>query len=365
MTHLSRSILLLLALVVVSCGAVSPTPAAPAALPNVLVEAQGQVWLRRAGWNGYQPAAFGAALAPGDLVRVAQGGSAAVFCGDAAQWAENPRLLPADGSEHSVPCQAGRPPRPWAELAALRGENEPDLPYVVWPRDTALLSDRPALRWHAIGGLQTYTAAYTLTLLGDDGQSRPPWHVSGDTQSDWPSSWPALQPGGTYVLVVQAGGLRSDAGNEEHAGLAFYLLSAEEARQVQAQEAQLRAQPLPPAAIDLLVAELYRGHGLRAEAAALLEASAGVRAPAAGLVLGQLYLETGLAAEAQQILERVLEQGADNLEFAAQARVGLGLARRLQNDETGAQEQFAAGRALYEQLGDHQEIAQVDELLGR
>lgn len=358
-----RLSMVLLVLVAASCGGAvpAPTPAANAVLlPNMLVEAQGQVLLRRAGWNDYQPAVFGAALEPGDLLRVAAGGSAAVFCGDTAQWAENPRTLQADGSEHSVPCQAGRPPRPWSEVAALRGEAAVDLPYVLWPRDTALLSDRPALRWHSLAG----TTAYTLTWIGDDGLERPTARVEGDTTA-WPAGWPALQPGATYILVVEAGGRRSDAGNEEHVGLALHLLPEAEARQVREQEALLRAQALAPAALDLLVAEVYRGHGLRAEAAALLELMPGERAPAAGLALGQLYLETGLGTEAQQVLQQVLLQAGGSLELEAQARVGLGLALRLQGDAAGAQEHFTSALALYEQLGDRAEAAQVEALLGR
>ena len=118
--YASLALLLLLSGLVVACGA-TPTPspesaatapaepAGPPVLPNLLVEAQGEVWLRRAGWSEFLPAGFGVAVQPGDLLRVAQGGVALVFCGDETLWEAGPKGLPDDGLEHTAPCQSGRP----------------------------------------------------------------------------------------------------------------------------------------------------------------------------------------------------------------------------------------------------------------
>jgi len=342
-------------------GTPSPDQTSPPVLPNLLVQAEGDVWLRRAGWIDFLPAGFGVAVGPGDLVRVAEGGSAAVFCGDESTWEAGPASLAADGLEHGVPCQAGRPPRPWADVAALRGEEDNLSPFVLHPRNTALLTPRPLLSWHPLPDVE----AYTITLLSDDGQDRAPVQATGG-ETDWPEEWPPLEPGATYVLVVEGDGRRSDESSAGHAGLGFWLLPAEEAEAVQAMEARLRGQPLSSTAADLLVAELYLDHGLRAEAARLLAAlTANDDTPAVWLALGQVSLETGLAAEAQASFEQALQgaQTAGELEAEAAAEVGLGLAARLLNNPEVAGKHLQAARALYEQIGHQSGLEQVEELL--
>ncbi len=336
-------------------------PASPPVLPNLLIQAEGGVWLRRSGWIDFLPAGFGVVVEPGDLLRVAEGGTAAVFCGNESLWQEGPSSLSADGLEHGVPCQAGRPPRPWSDVAALRGEENSLLPYILCPRNTALLNDRPSLGWHPLPGVD----AYTVTLLGDDGQDRAPVQATGG-ELDWPAEWPPLESRATYVLVVEGDGRRSDESSAGHAGVGFWLLPAEEAEAVQALEARLRAQSLSSTAADMLVAELYLGHGLRAEAAQLLEdLTASDGAAAVWLALGRVHLETGLAAEATEAFGQALAeaQAAGELEAQAAAQVGLGLAARLLNDKDVAEEHLQVARALYEQIGHRDGLDQVDQLL--
>ena len=336
-------------------------PAGSPVLPNLLVEAQGEVWLRRVGWSEFLPAGFGIAVQPGDLLRVPGGSVASVFCGDETLWEVGPKALPDDGLEHTAPCQTGRPPRPWSDVAALRGEQGEQIPYVVLPRGTALLSDRPSLRWNALSGVDSYT----VNLIGDDGQERPPVAASGGELA-WPADWPPLEPRATYVLIVEGGGATSDEGNEQHAGLGFWLLDAADAEQVRELESRLRSQPLGPAAADLLVAELYLGHDLRAEAIQMLEGlTTSDGSASVWLALGKAYLEAGLTAEARGALDRAAaaasETGQQQVEAAA--RVGLGLAARLEDDAATAESHLQAARALYEQIGDQDGLAQVDQLL--
>lgn len=366
------ALLLLLPGLVVACGA-TPTPspesaatvpaepAGPPVLPNLLVEAQGEVWLRRVGWSQFLPAAFGVAVQPGDLLRVADGGVALVFCGDETLWEAGPKGLPNDGLEHTAPCQTGRPPRPWSDVAALRGEQSDQIPYVVRPRNSALLSDHPDLAWNTLPGVDSYT----VSLIGDDGQERPPV-TAGGGELAWPDDWPPLEPRATYALIVEGGGARSDEGSEQHAGLGFWLLGAADAGLVRALESRLRAQSLEPAAADLLVAELYLGRDLRAEATRLLEGlSASAGSAPAWLALGKAYLETGLAAEARAAFDRAAVQASETgqKQVEADARVGLGLAARLEDDGETAETHLQAARALYEQIGDRDGLEQVDRLL--
>jgi hypothetical protein len=357
-----------------ACGQASTVEPAPTSLPassararpelpNLLVQAEGKIWLRRAGWSDFLPVSLGIVIAPGDMLRVAEGSTAAVFCGDESLWEQGPSSLQADGLEHGIPCQVGRPPRPWSDVAALRGEEDNQVPYVLYPRNTALLNDRPRLQWHPLPGVDTYT----LTLIADDGQDRAAVQASGGGL-DWPEDWPPLEPRATYVLVVEGDGKLSDAGNQGHAGLGFWLLATGEAQTVQELEARLRALPMAATARDLLVAELYLEHGLYAEAVPLLEGLATDDGPpAAWLALGQVHLELGLALEAQAALDQALAiaQATGQQEAEAAAQVGLGLAAQLLDDDAAAENHLQAARERYEQFGDQDGVEQVERLLSQ
>ncbi len=367
-------LLLLVACSAAACGATpTPTPEAivaappraggPTMLPNLLVEAEGDVWLRRIGWNEFLPAGFGTAVQPGDLLRIPEGSVASVFCGDETLWDAAPKTLPDDGLEHTAPCQTGRPPRPWSDVAALRGEQDDQIPYVVHPRNTALLSNRPRLRWHPLAGADSYT----VTLISDDGRDRPPVEVS-DEQVAWPADWPPLEADATYVLVVEGGGTPSDRGNEQHAGLGFSLLSDADAEMVSALESRLRARTISSTATALLVAELYLSHELRAEATELLEdltTSSG--AASVWLILGQTHLEVGLTSEAGSALDEAVAvaQGTGQKDLEAAARIGLALVAQTQEDATTAEVHLIAARLLYEQIGDQDGLEQVEQLLSQ
>ncbi len=203
--HLLMGIVLICLLT--SCATPPPatpppaTPAAPSILPNELVVAEGQVTVKRREATGFVPAGVGAQVEPGDLLRV-EGGEAAIFCGNEAQWESGPQPLTA-GKSHGVPCLAGRSPRSAPDLTRLRGETSAsadNIPYVLSPRSGNVRSDRPMLRWHTLAD----TGVYTITLVSDDGQERPPVQASGGELA-YPDTWPALAGGGAgYRLVVQA-----------------------------------------------------------------------------------------------------------------------------------------------------------------
>jgi hypothetical protein len=218
------------------------------------------------------------------------------------------------------------------------------------------------LQWHEVTG----GGNYLVSVLTDDGQDRQAVQVAGN-RTEWPEGWLPMEPGATYVLVVEGAGRHSDEGNEGHAGLGFWLLPDEQAGSVQGFEERLRSRPLSSTASNLLVAELYRSHGLRAEAAALLEELVTTDgASAVWTALGEVYLETGLVLQAEEALERALlsAQAAGQQEAEAKARVGLALTARLQDDDVSAQEHLLAARALYEQIGDRVRLEEVTHLLG-
>lgn len=329
-------------------------------LPNLLVEVQGDVWLRRAGWGEFVPAGFGIAVFPGDLLRVDVGSVASLFCGDEASWGGGPETLGGDGMEHGIPCQAGRPPRPWTDVAALRAEGDGSLPYIVQPRNTALLNDRPQIHWHEIDT----EATYIITIIAEDGEERPSFEATGGA-SDWPSDWPPLEVDATYLLRVSTKG-KSHQEESTPAGQGFWLLDTNESEEVQEQEERLRAQSLPATAIDLVVAELYLNHGMRSEAIGLLERVVQRDGtPAVYLSLSRVYLEVGVALEAKAFFDQALiaAQASGELEAEAEALVGLGLSIRLLGDDSDALQHFERAKELYEKIGAKESIEEINQLV--
>ena len=328
------------------------------ALPNLLLEPGAEVELRRAGWAGFGPAGFGTVLRPGDLVRVAEGGQADVFCGDQASWAQGPRRLTGDGQEHGVPCDSGRPPRPWPDVAALRGPAEEETVYVVRPRNTALLSDRPDLVSESSG--TGADSPSMVSVLSDDGKVRAPIrNVQGIV--GWPDAWAPLQSGATYVLLI--GAEQPDAGRT--LGRGFWLLDPSSAEEVRAREALLRQLRISDAAEVLLVSELYRSYGLNAEAITLLRRlSEEVPSPPIWLNLGQVYLETGLPAEATESFEAALRlaEGLGDLPSAGEAHVGLALAAQLEDDASTFATHLEQARKIFEEVGDDQMSQEIERL---
>jgi hypothetical protein len=331
-------------------------------LPNYLVQAEGSIQLRREGWNGFFPTGFGTLVQPGDLLRVTDGSLASVFCGSDGVWDQGLVALAADGVEHGVPCQSGRPPRPWTDTAALRGASDLDVPYITSPRNTALRETRPTLRWHKLADAETYT----VSLIGEDMLDRPPVETSAD-EIPWPEAWPPLEPGATYVLIVETGDIKSNDGNQANVGLGFWLLPEAEMEQVQEQEEVIRALDLSPPGTDLLLAEVHQAHQLRAEAERLVQSVLRAQpSPALWLRYGRIQLEIGLATEAIEAFNQALEaaERTGQLHDQAESNLGLGLGHQLLGDDAAAVEYFKAAEAIFQQIGDQTGTSYANELIG-
>jgi len=117
-----------MALLLQAGGCVPAEPTDPpqtgedAVLPNIVVQVEGQVLLRRVGWEDFLPAGFGTVVGPGDLLQVPDGAQAAVFCGDIALWDEGPQTLPGDASDLARGWSRAWSPLPGGQAAqALAG----------------------------------------------------------------------------------------------------------------------------------------------------------------------------------------------------------------------------------------------------
>ncbi|MBI9045076.1 MAG: tetratricopeptide repeat protein [Anaerolineaceae bacterium] len=363
-------ILLILLLIISGCSSKDAksnnqeddiTAVSQTVISNFLVKADGNVLLRRAGWNGFFPINFGTTLKPGDLLVVEKGGAASIFCGDSNTWNEDSFDLDADGEQHGIPCQSGHPPRPWPDVTALRGEENPNIPYVIYPKNSALLSNTPALKWHVLEGIDEYT----LSIISDDGADRQEISVQGE-KSSWPQEWPPMESNATYALIVEGGGKRSDEGNDIHSGVGFWLLDENTADLISSQVNMLHGTTDSESVKNFLVAQIYINNQLRAEAVqSLEEISNEVEGSSVWVMLGRTLLEIDCFEEAASSFQSALEiaNTAGELEIQALAEYGIGLAFQFEKEEELAKSHFEKAREIFEEIGDKEHIKEIEVIL--
>jgi len=335
--------------------AVAQAPPASTQDVHLLIVTRGAVLLRRAGWSAPAATGPGAALRRGDLVSVPAGGLATVACADLTL-----RELPA-GRFSGLPCAAPEKAALVFEgslLAATRGDEGDELPLVIAPRRTKLLSPRPVLRWSVPGG-----AGNVSVIVKGPGVSWSAQPPAGSTSLPYPADAPALQPNANYRVTVTTAGRSSDEAADP--GMGFTLLPQPAAAEVRAGVERIGALRLEPDAARLLTAHFLAARGLQAEAIEQLEAAAPT--PRLLLTLGALYQSVGLArlAEARLLQAAKLAVTANDVEAQAQAQLALGT---IYLDVFGLRDDAARAlgeaAALYGKLGDNVGAAQAREKAG-
>lgn len=248
-----------------------------------LISIQGQVQLKRKYWSDYHPTAVGAELCFGDLLRPVQGTKAIVQCADPHQnfWTVPDGVI-------SGAVEGCRPPKKPIHTITkpINPTREPlarPMPYIISPKRTWLLSDKPTLRWQAVPGATSYVVR--VSGPGVDWKTE-----SSTTEIVYPGKPPLKPLEEGYLLTVEA-----DNGESAALGL-FGLLEKNQAALVRATAERIARQNLAQEAKTLATAELYIGQGLIAEATELLSASVALGSKTAAIhqMLGDLYVQVQL-----------------------------------------------------------------------
>jgi hypothetical protein len=352
--------LLTFVLTISACGnRTAPTPAETSAAVDpgltLLVVAEGEVLLKRDGWSNYHPTAFGAAVYRGDQLRPAAGAKVVVLCDNLTAWTVPP------GAPSGLTSGCPQPPEPAlvhgeSAIGDTRGGTDPLIPFIISPRATKLLNPTPTLRWNPVPGAKSYT----VRLSGVNWQDT----VSA-TEVIYPGD-PPLQPGMTYLLIVEADNGKSSK-EEGVAGLGFSLLPDEEARHVRADAAKIAGLNLTDEAKAFALAQLYAGRGLYTEAIERLDkmAEAGIQAANIYRALGDLYRRIGLSllAETRYSEAVTLAETARDIEALAAAQAGLGDVYAALGNKDEAVRWLKQAQAGYDALGDSQRASGVSERL--
>lgn len=331
-----------------------PSSSNPTAL-NLISEIKGDVRLKRSQGNSYQKANIGDLLNPADQLQLGAGASATVMCDNLTFWTvpAGKVVLISDGCGSKQPFIF----RPDSLRSPSRAPNE-TIPYIISPRNTALLTNRPRLRWNAVAGTTRYQVRVQDAGLTLDWQME-----TSQTQIEYPGK-PPLQTNSNYSLIVETDKGDSSA-EEQGTDLNFTLLDAHKAESVRSQVAQLKQQKLTKEVGGLALAYLYQSYNLKAEAIELLEGlmKQGNQTAAVSQLLGDLYLQVGLSQQAKSAYLQALElaKRSEDVEGQAEAQVGLGEAYSQLNKKDEAITIFKKAQKKYIILGDQSQVQSLQK----
>jgi tetratricopeptide (TPR) repeat protein len=321
---------------------------------NVLLQISGDVNIKRLKWDRFQKANIGNLLSQDDRIQLSANASATILCSNKKKWQVNPGKV----SSVSEGCPPGTPTltRPNSRRSPSRAPNE-TIPYIISPRNTALLTNRPILRWNAVPGATRYRVRVQDASLTLDWQTE-----TSSTQIEYPGK-PALQPDSYYLLIVETD--RGTSSEEEQGtDLCFTLLDAQKAESVQTEITQIKQHKFTQEAEGLALALLYQSYDLKAEAIELLEGLAKRESQTATvyLLLGDLYLQAGLSQQAKSPYLKALElaQQTADIERQAEAQVGLGEVDYGLDKTAEAVQWLKKAKASYLALGN--ELPQIQEI---
>jgi hypothetical protein len=323
---------------------------------NLLVALEGEVQLKRSRWSDYHLTTFGVALERGDLIKMPSGAKATILCDGLTLW-QVPAGAPAGLTNGCPQPQKKILVSGSAGIAGtIRGANDPTIPYIISPRSTKILTDRPTLRWNDSGA-----ASYTVKVRGGD----LTWEQPDVTQMEftYPGE-PPLQPGVTYLLVIEDSS-GSSSQEEGRPGLGFTSLNETEAVTVRANQARIVDLGLTAEAKDFALAQFYVGEGLIAEAIEMLKmlVEVGNQQAVVHQALADLYAKIGLLllAEPRYTEAVVLAEQQGNIEALADIQTGLGEVYFGLGDEDKAIDWFTRAQENYETLGDTERAKRITE----
>ncbi|MEH1827435.1 MAG: tetratricopeptide repeat protein [Nostoc sp.] len=228
-----------------------------------------------------------------------------------------------------------------------------NIPYLISPRHTLLLTNKPKLRWNSALGVKQYTASL---VKGD----KTIWQTTLDQHEIIYPGEPKLEAGAEYLLIIKADNGKSSQDEEASQQWFRFLPTAE----VGIVKATLNNKQLTDKNKALASAYIYSGFGLKAEAIDTLEKikDSGIKKAVLYKKLAELYWETGVYLEAEiNYLQAVkLAIAARDIPEQAQISAALGELYVEIGDEKEAIKWFNQARDSHKTLGNTQRIKELD-----
>ncbi|HBB32719.1 MAG TPA: hypothetical protein DDZ80_22065 [Cyanobacteria bacterium UBA8803] len=304
----------------------------------------------------------GTLIYPEDKLLTANGAQVLVQCADLSTHSISPgknQTNSCPSATEQTECSPGtyKCPHRGNDIAWREG-----IPYIISPRRTAILTDKPILHWQPVPGAKLYT----VSLKGEGVN----WTTQvSDTRIVYPGE-PPLQGGVHYTLIVEADtGVSSLDEPVRPGGLNFSVLDQPQAQRLCDQAAQIAQQPWNELAKTLALINLYGANDLHAEAIATLETLVATGTNLAPIYhqLGDRYFYyLGLIPPAKDYyLKAIALADPDDLEDQTQLQDSLGQVQVALGNKDEAVRWLTLALKGYQTLGDAQRARELENQLNQ
>ncbi|MEQ8996113.1 MAG: tetratricopeptide repeat protein [Coleofasciculus sp. B1-GNL1-01] len=324
-----------------------------------ILQITGDVQIQRSG-RRIEPQ-IGTDIYPEDQLSIANASEVILQCADLSSQtlsSGNNRLNPCPTATEQTECTPGTYNCPHRGDIAWNNR----IPYIITPRRTAILTDKPLLHWNGLPDANSYT----VTLEGDGIE----WTTQvSDTQITYPGE-PPLQPGGDYLLIIEADTGESSLDESPlPGGLNFSRLDEQQAQQIRTQATQITQQPWNQTAKALALATLYSKHQLHTQAIASLESliADGVESAAIYRKIGDRYFyHLALPPQAKPYYKKAIELShTTDIEEKTHAQYHLGRIETALGNHDEAMHWFTLALQGYQTLGYSEQIQNLEHQLNR
>lgn len=338
-------------------GVTIATPGLSVGGLNFIFSVQGNASVKRVDRSNYQPIYVGAFVSSTDRLRLSNDARVGVLCDNLQAWWV--------GSQGEFPISqgcgssSGSNFRPGSKRAPTRSGSDPTIPYLLSPRDSAILIRQPMLRWNSVAGAESYK----VRVLGPNVN----WQTEVK-QSQVVYGGASLKPDLRYWVSITAS---NGASNQQEEGRfrGFSVLSDTDNQKVNAAIARLKQQPLDDDARMFALAHLYRSNKLNADAIDVLEGlvKKGSQNGSVFHLLGNIYQDVGLnqLARERYLMGVKLATTQNNLELQAMTQASLGEVDVALYKLQDARQWYQSALKIYRQLEDAEKVKELQQNLDK
>ncbi|NET82947.1 MAG: tetratricopeptide repeat protein [Moorea sp. SIO1F2] len=314
----------------------------------------GEVKFQKPNWSNFQPASIGNLLRGDYQLLVGSNATVEVLCSNWTTWKPEPGRTstvnegcPTAGDSIIIHSED--------YTAPTRAANNQNIPYLLSPRNTSLLDNRPTLRWHQVEGAERYSVRIRGQGLDLDWKT-----YTRETEILYSGEQP-LAPG-YYSLIVE-----TDKGKRsiEEGEFGFRVLDEKKATTLLKEVEELQQKQLSEEANSLALAHFYLREDLKYNAIDILEQSIkdGNTLVATYQLLGDTYTEVGLNRLAKERYLKGLElaKAASDLNSQAEIQKSLVTISLIIDSKEEALQWLEKAQVSYRALGDESKVNQLEE----
>jgi hypothetical protein len=283
---------------------------------HTILEVKGNALVAKKTWKKPQTASVGLSLNSDDTLNIPAKTSVKIYCSDTTIWTVKPgkyrvsQGCPSGKAVIRLPNSNNGTLRPVGKTEAALAK----LPYVITPRETDIISDRPQVRWNAVPG-----AAYYIVKIDDIN-----WEKETDKTEIIYDGKAPLEAGMRYRIIIE-----TDKGetSENDAIVGFTVSDEQTKKTILDAVEKIQKQPLSPTEKELILAYLYRGYGLYSDVIHLLQepVNQGSSEITFYQLLGDTYLDVGLPQLAKNIYQKGLKLAIKTQNIPTQTTIRSGL----------------------------------------